>query len=141
MRHLIRHARYLAVVLPIAGVALTGCASEPTVTTTTTTRTTTLTDPSTVVYPEGKYKLYGDGTTTPYYWVWIPAGATTPSVPPSPPPLPVRPTVAVQAPPTTVQTVQAGRYQLYGDGTSTPYYWVWVPTGAAPPPPPPLPLR
>jgi hypothetical protein len=41
-----------------------------------------------VSYPEGRYELRGDGsTTTPYYWVWIPAGAT----PPNPPPLPRRP--------------------------------------------------
>jgi hypothetical protein len=41
-----------------------------------------------VTYPEGRYELRGDGTTTaPYYWVWIPAGAT----PPNPPPLPRRP--------------------------------------------------
>ena len=41
-----------------------------------------------VTYPEGRYELRGDGTTTaPYYWVWIPSGAT----PPNPPPLPRRP--------------------------------------------------
>jgi hypothetical protein len=34
----------------------------------------------------------------------------------------------------------AGRYQLYGDGTTaSPEYWVWIPAGATPPPPPPLP--
>ena len=39
-----------------------------------------------VTYPEGRYELRGDGTAaSPYYWVWIPAGAT--SVP-NPPPLP-----------------------------------------------------
>ena len=39
-----------------------------------------------VTYPEGRYELRGDGTVnSPYYWVWIPAGAT--SVP-NPPPLP-----------------------------------------------------
>jgi len=39
-----------------------------------------------VSYPEGRYELRGDGTvTSPYYWVWIPAG--TVSVP-NPPPLP-----------------------------------------------------
>jgi len=39
-----------------------------------------------VTYPEGRYELRGEGTTrSPYYWVWIPAGAT--SVP-NPPPLP-----------------------------------------------------
>ena len=36
-----------------------------------------------VTYPEGRYELRGDGSTTnPYVWVWIPSGA----VPPSPPP-------------------------------------------------------
>ncbi len=39
-----------------------------------------------VTYPEGRYELRGEGTAnSPYYWVWIPAGAT--SVP-NPPPLP-----------------------------------------------------
>jgi hypothetical protein len=42
-----------------------------------------------VSYPEGRYELRGDGTvTSPYYWVWIPAGAA--SVP-NPPPLPRMP--------------------------------------------------
>jgi hypothetical protein len=41
-----------------------------------------------VSYPEGRYELRGDGTAAaPYYWVWIPAGAT----PPAPPPVPRRP--------------------------------------------------
>jgi hypothetical protein len=41
-----------------------------------------------VRYPEGRYELYGDGTVaSPYYWVWIPAGAA----PPNPPPAPRRP--------------------------------------------------
>jgi hypothetical protein len=40
-----------------------------------------------VTYPEGRYELRGDGTgSSPYYWVWIPQGAT----PPDPPPLPRR---------------------------------------------------
>jgi len=40
-----------------------------------------------VAYPEGRWTLYGDGTTaSPNYWVWVPAGAT----PPPPPPLPRR---------------------------------------------------
>jgi hypothetical protein len=40
-----------------------------------------------VTYPEGRWTLYGDGTTaSPHYWVWVPAGAT----PPPPPPLPRR---------------------------------------------------
>ena len=37
-----------------------------------------------VVYPEGRWQLYGDGGATPYYWVWIPSG-TTPPTPPMPP--------------------------------------------------------
>jgi hypothetical protein len=38
-----------------------------------------------------------------------------------------------------------GRYQLEGDGTRVPYYWVWIPTGSstvpAPPAPPIVPSR
>jgi hypothetical protein len=38
-----------------------------------------------VTYPQGRYELRGDGTAqNPYFWVWIPTGAT----PPNPPPLP-----------------------------------------------------
>ena len=37
-----------------------------------------------VVYPEGRWQLYGDGGATPYYWVWIPSGMTPPA-PPIPP--------------------------------------------------------
>ena len=36
-----------------------------------------------VIYPTGKYVLYGDGVTVPWQWVWIPAPAATP-----PPPTP-----------------------------------------------------
>lgn len=40
-----------------------------------------------VTYPEGRWTLYGDGTSAaPHYWVWVPAGTT----PPPPPPLPRR---------------------------------------------------
>ena len=35
-----------------------------------------------VVYPNGKYVLYGDGVTQPWQWVWIPAA---PAVSPPPP--------------------------------------------------------
>ena len=55
-------------------------------------------------------------------------GGPTYSQPPaySPPP--------PSAPPTPrVVTYPTGRYELRGDGTSTPYTWVWVPN---PPPPP-----
>jgi hypothetical protein len=41
-----------------------------------------------VTYPEGRYQLYGDGTRVPYYWVWVPSGATV--TPPPPPPVPTR---------------------------------------------------
>src|SRR6266852_1271385 len=36
-----------------------------------------------VIYPNGKYVLYGDGVTQPYQWVWIPAAPPPPSPPPS----------------------------------------------------------
>jgi hypothetical protein len=40
-----------------------------------------------VTAADGRWQLYGDGTTaSPYYWAWIPAGAS----PPPPPPLPRR---------------------------------------------------
>ena len=35
-----------------------------------------------VVYPNGKYVLYGDGVTQPWQWIWLPAAP--------PPPLPAR---------------------------------------------------
>lgn len=34
-----------------------------------------------VVYPEGRYELYGDATNG-YYWAWIPSGMTPPAPPP-----------------------------------------------------------
>ena len=37
-----------------------------------------------VVYPHGRYVLYGDGVTQAWQWVWIPAA------PPGPPPPPPR---------------------------------------------------
>src|SRR5262245_50422527 len=38
-----------------------------------------------VTYPQGRWQLYGSGTSgSPFYWAWIPAGTT----PPPPPPLP-----------------------------------------------------
>ena len=40
-----------------------------------------------VTYPEGRWTLYGVGSTaSPHYWVWVPAGAS----PPAPPPIPKR---------------------------------------------------
>jgi hypothetical protein len=40
-------------------------------------------------YTDGRYELHGDGTpTSPYYWVWIPAGVQVVHNPPPLPPLP-----------------------------------------------------
>jgi hypothetical protein len=85
-----------------------------------------------VVYPDGRWQLYGDGRGTPFYWVWIPNGATLTSSP-MPPPRPVASTVA-----TTDRSYSfpEGRWQLYGDGRTTQYYWVWIPAGMTPPNPP-----
>jgi len=93
-----------------------------------------------VVYPEGRWQLYGDGKANPYYWVWIPAGTS----PPLPPPYPsATGAVIVASPPPADRIAYAeGRWQLYGDGRATPYYWVWVPAGSSTavyPPPPPFP--
>jgi hypothetical protein len=52
-----------------------------------TTTTVVVTSPAgqrVVNYPSGRYELYGDGVSTPYYWVWVPAGATLPAPPPPP---------------------------------------------------------
>jgi hypothetical protein len=54
--------------------------------------------------------------------------------------------VTAPAPPVVAQSTDVaypnGRWQLYGDGTtSSPHYWVWVPAGSTPPPPPRLPRR
>jgi hypothetical protein len=40
-----------------------------------------------VVYPHGRYLLYGDGVRMPYQWVWM----ANPSPPPPPPPPPAEP--------------------------------------------------
>ena len=86
-----------------------------------------------VVYPEGRWQLYGDGRGTPYYWVWIPSGATLTTVP-SPPMRPAGSAVVSNSDRT--YTFREGRWQLYGDGGATPYYWVWIPSGMTPPAPP-----
>ena len=56
--------------------------------------------------------------------------------------VPVSPVAVVSA--ARVITYPDGRYQLYGDGEKTPYFWVWIPQGStllSPPPPPPTPGR
>jgi hypothetical protein len=35
-----------------------------------------------------------------------------------------------------VVTYPEGRWQLYGDGRNSQYYWVWIPSGVTPPAPP-----
>jgi hypothetical protein len=47
--------------------------------------------------------------------------------PPPPPPMP------------RVVEFPSGRYELRGDGVSTPYSWVWIPNPPVAPPPPPPP--
>jgi methyl coenzyme M reductase subunit C len=76
----------------LAGAALGGCVYRERTVPAASPATTVVVAPApgdrVVTYPEGRYELRGDGTTaSPYFWVWIPAGAT----PPNPPPLPRRP--------------------------------------------------
>src|SRR3989449_6937609 len=102
------------VTLALMAGLLGACATETGVVTTASVPATQV-----VAYPGGQYRLYGSGTTaSPYYWVWIPAGASAPA----PPPSTTSPTVAY--PP--------GRDQLYGSGTdASPHYLGGVPTGTA----------
>jgi hypothetical protein len=77
----------------LAGIAvLGGCISYTKETSTERAVPVVASAPSTnrvVNYTEGRYELYGDGTTrAPYYWVWIPSGSIT--TPPPPPAIPVR---------------------------------------------------
>jgi hypothetical protein len=50
------------------------------------------------------------------------------------PPAPLAPSAPPPPPAPTVIQYDAGRYELRGDGMTTPYTWVWIPN---PPPPPP----
>ena len=86
-----------------------------------------------VVYPEGRWQLYGDGYSMPYYWVWIPTGSTLAAAP-TPPSRPS--SSAVMSNSDRTYTFREGRWQLYGDGGATQYYWVWIPSGMTPPTPP-----
>ncbi len=49
------------------------------------------------------------------------------------------PMVTVVQPTPTVIQYPHGRYELRGDGVTTPYQWVWIPNPPPPPPPPPAP--
>jgi hypothetical protein len=130
MRNIVRKSARLALLVPlaVAPLAVAGCAvTEPTVTTSSSAVNRT------VLYPGGRYQLYGDGVSTPYHWVWIPTGGNIVNAPP----LPTIPSNTVV---TTPVPAGGGQYQLYGNGSTVPFYWVWVPSGATPPPPP-LPPR
>ena len=65
-----------------------------------------------------------------YAYAPAPAYIPTLSAPAPPPPPPAPPTPSVVEHP-------GGRYELRGDGVSTPYTWVWVPNPPPAPPPPP----
>ena len=71
----------------------------------------------------------------PYYDPPVSYGAPvsySPSVSYAPPP---NGTVSVAPAPNVVQFA-TGRYELRGDGVSTPYTWVWIPNPPTAPPPP-----
>jgi hypothetical protein len=128
MHQAIRQSTRILVPASLAAALLGGCAWQDPYPPTTGAVLGGSSSSRTVEYPAGRYQLYGAGTSSsPYYWVWVPAGSN----PPTPPPLPTGRVAA---------STTEGRYQLYGDGTSSsPYYYVWVPAGTtvvAPPPPP-----
>ena len=83
--HVVRAVALAGLVL-ITASFLSGCVYRKETTTPAASPATTVvvTQPQrTVSYPEGRYELYG-GRTTPYYWVWVPAGVTPPAPPPPP---------------------------------------------------------
>jgi hypothetical protein len=81
----------------------------------------------------GHWEMRGAGTpSSPYFWVWVPTGATIMTTAP-----PAVPQVVVTSPAPTIVTSTEGRWQLYGDGSrDRPYMWYWVPRGVTAPPPP-----
>ena len=88
-----QHARR-AVTLALTGIAaaatLTGCVYRKETVPAASPPSTVIVAPQerVVPYPEGRWELRGAGTSgSPYYWVWIPAGATPPN-PPAPPRIP-----------------------------------------------------
>jgi hypothetical protein len=86
----LRKGSIAAGIAVLGATLLGGCGARTTVMpaasppTTTTVVVTAPTNPRVLNYPSGRYELYGDGMNTPYYWVWIPAGATLPAPPPPP---------------------------------------------------------
>ena len=78
------------------------------------------------------------------YAVPAPVYAAPPPMAYAPPPpayAPPPPAYAPPAPPSAPRVVEfaTGRYELRGDGVSSPYAWVWIPNPPAAPPPPPPP--
>ena len=73
----------------------------------------------------------------PYYDPPVYSAPVTYSPPVSYAPAP-NSTVSVAPTPNVVQ-FSTGRYELRGDGMSTPYTWVWIPNPPTSPPPPPAP--
>jgi hypothetical protein len=66
-------------------------------------------------------------------------GARTTVMPAASPPTATTTVVVTSPGNQRVVNYPSGRYELYGDGMNTPYYWVWIPAGVtlpAPPPPP-----
>jgi len=137
--HTPKHWRALLAVASVAFSSLvlaSGCAET---TAPTSTAPGMASDVRVVQHANGRYELRGQGTAAaPYYWVWIPGGATLAA----PPAVPGVPATVVTAPAERVRTYPEGRYELVGDGSAqAPYYWVWIPTGVTAPAPPPLPRR
>ena len=87
----LRKGSVVAAIAVLGATLLAGCSSRTTVmpaasppTTATTIVVTSPANPRVVNYQGGRYELYGDGVSMPYYWVWVPAGSTLPAPPPPP---------------------------------------------------------
>jgi hypothetical protein len=87
----LRKGSVVAAIAVLGATLLAGCGARTTVmpaasppTATTTVVVTSPAGQRVVNYPSGRYELYGDGASIPYYWVWIPAGAVLPAPPPPP---------------------------------------------------------
>ena len=78
------------------------------------------------------YYTYPTVYAAPVYYA-VTVVAPPPPVYAYPPVYAVPSQVVVTAPTPTVVRYPHGRYELRGDGVTTPYFWVWIPN---PPPPP-----
>src|SRR5262249_25636077 len=79
-------------------------------------------------YPPPYYDppVYGTPMTYSPPVSYAPPPTSTVSVAPAPPSSP---------PPPNVVEFSSGRYELRGDGVTTPYTWVWIPNPPTSPPP------